>query len=285
MYEVPPAYQQPEEPSQQRQVLLALPTHPVRVAWGIFALNIVMFIVSVMRAPSLLSLSRSDISGVIALIDLGAKYAPLMDLRGEWWRLASAMVLHAGLVHLGFNSYALYILGPEVERLYGWLRFTAIYLVAGLAGSVGSYIFGSVQSPAIGASGAIFGLIGATGGFSYASRHVLGEFARQNLKRVIGIAAINLLIGFSLAGIDNYAHVGGLIAGALAGVLLVPVMRFADDGVRVWLDARPSSVGRWIGIIIMLVALAAATYFVHTQRLQNAAIVQDMQDALDFLNK
>lgn len=282
MYQAPPQTEYPEPVPQQREVRLTMPMHPVRMAWAIFALNIVMFIVSVIKAPALLSFN-SDVSGVLALIDLGAKFAPLMDLRGEWWRMASAMVLHAGIIHLGFNSYALYILGPEVEQLFGSLRFFVIYLVSGLAGSVGSYIFGDLQTPAIGASGAIFGLIGAVGGFSFASRHIFGDFARQNLNRVIGIAAINLLIGFSLQGIDNYAHIGGLIAGALAGIILVPIFAIIDEGWTARLEVQPSSAMRWLGIIVLLVILVGATYFVHTQRLQNPASVRELQEALDFV--
>ena len=270
MYDAPPTYDEPP----QRQ-MIALPGHRVILVWIIFAINIAMFGYSLLKGFSVMG--SNGAADAFTLIGLGAKFSPLIDLDGQWWRLLTAMVLHGGLVHLGFNSYALYILGPEVERIFGTFRFAAIYLVAGLAGSVGSYAFGSLGAPAIGASGAIFGLMGALGAFAYSARTTLGDSARRNLRQIAGVAAINLLIGFSLPGIDNYAHLGGLVAGVLVGLALAPQLRFVRDYSQVSIVSHPSSPLRWLPIIGVLAILWGFTTFVHRQRLDDRATVQELR--------
>lgn len=157
------------------------------------------------------------------LVMLGAKVNDLIA-QGQYWRLLSATFLHANLVHIFFNGYALYALGPEAERIYGTRRFLGLYFLAGLAGSLASYLI----SPAIsvGASGAIFGLIGGLGMFYYLNREALGAFGKAQVQNMVAIAMINLFIGFSAQGvIDNWGHLGGLIGGALAGLALAPRLR------------------------------------------------------------
>lgn len=139
---------------------------------------------------------------------------------GEYYRLISAMFLHGGIAHIAFNAFALYSLGPECERLFGTARFLAIYFVSGLAGSLASYALNA--APSLGASGAIFGLIGALSAFYYVLRKELGQFSQAQLGNMAGIVLINLLIGFTAPGIDNWAHMGGLLGGALVGFLLTP---------------------------------------------------------------
>lgn len=153
--------------------------------------------------------------------------------RGEYWRLLTAMFLHDYSsilpLHLAFNMYALYILGPQIEATYGSARFLAIYLLSGLTGGVLSYasvlspIFrGSPDIPSVGASGAIFGLLGAIIAYSYRYRDNL-RFGRQQLINAIGVALMNILLGLSLSRIiDNWAHIGGLISGMVTGLLLIP---------------------------------------------------------------
>lgn len=156
----------------------------------------------------------------LVLVIMGAKVNQLIDL-GQYWRLLTATFLHANLVHIFFNSFALYALGPEAERIYGLRRFLTLYFLAGLGGSVASYLFS--PNPSVGASGAVFGLIGGLGIFFYFNRTVLGEFGRAQVQSMVAIAAINLLIGFSLPGaIDNWGHVGGLLTGLIAGTALAP---------------------------------------------------------------
>lgn len=160
-----------------------------------------------------------------ALVFLGAKQNQLIEA-GELWRLVGAMFLHGNLVHIFFNSYALFALGPESERIYGRPRFLAIYFLAGIGGSVASFLLSPAVS--VGASGAIFGLMGALGLFFYLNRTVFGQAARAQVQSIVAIGLINLLIGFSSPGvIDNFGHLGGLLAGLLAAYALAP--RFAVD--------------------------------------------------------
>jgi rhomboid protease GluP len=134
-------------------------------------------------------------------------------LAGEVWRLITPVLLHGSLLHIGFNMYALFIFGPALERDYGHWRFLAMYLLSAFGGNVLSFLFSS--APSLGASTAIFGLIGAQGMLLYMNREILGERARFALNNVIMIAVVNLLIGFTSARIDNWGHIGGLLAGGL----------------------------------------------------------------------
>lgn len=154
------------------------------------------------------------------LVALGAKVNERIA-NGEVWRLLTAVFLHANLIHIFFNGYALSVLGPEAERFYGYGRFLALYLLSGLGGSIASYALS--PAPAVGASGAIFGLIGGLGIFYYLNRQALGEFGRNQVRGIAAIAFINLLIGFAAQGvIDNWGHLGGLVSGVLIGMALSP---------------------------------------------------------------
>jgi rhomboid protease GluP len=142
---------------------------------------------------------------------------------GELWRLFTPMLLHGSIMHVGFNMYALYLFGTRLERYFGHWRFLSLYLISGFAGNVISMMF--TESPSLGASTAIFGLIGAQGIFIYQNRALFGNQTRQALQSIIMVAAINLFIGLS-PGIDNWGHIGGLIAGLIftwfGGPILAP---------------------------------------------------------------
>ncbi len=154
------------------------------------------------------------------LLALGAKVNERIAA-GEIWRLFTAIFLHANLIHILFNGYALSVLGPETERFYGHGRFLTLYILSGLGGSIASYALS--PAPAVGASGAIFGLIGGLGIFYYLNRQALGEFGRNQVRGIVAIAFINLLIGFAAQGvIDNWGHLGGLVSGVLIGIALAP---------------------------------------------------------------
>ncbi len=131
---------------------------------------------------------------------------------GELWRLITPVFLHASILHIGLNMYALLVIGSEVERFFGRRRFLLLYFLAGFAGNVFSFLFSSGVS--VGASTAIFGLLAAQGVLLYQNRALLGRRARRSLNNLIVIAAINLFIGLS-PGIDNWGHVGGLLGGLL----------------------------------------------------------------------
>jgi len=148
------------------------------------------------------------------LIKFGAKVNELI-LQGEVWRFFTSMFLHIGLLHLTFNLYALWALGPITEDLLGRSRYLIVYILSGISGSVASFFFSNAISA--GASGAIFGLLGAL--VSY-SRKSPGLWKSGFGKNLVIIILINLCLGFFQSGIDIYAHIGGLICGLILVRLL-----------------------------------------------------------------
>jgi len=141
---------------------------------------------------------------------------------GEYWRLWSVTLLHGGLLHLGFNMYALYLAGTIVERWYGPIRFLLFYLVFAAAGSTASFVFGG-NAPSVGASGAVFGLFGM---LLAAGRvhHPVDRESRGIMGQLGMLVLINIAFGFAAGGsIDNAAHLGGLAAGLWLGALVLPI--------------------------------------------------------------
>lgn len=134
---------------------------------------------------------------------------------GEIHRLLTAMFIHADILHLVFNCYALYILGPQVERYYGKLKFGLIYFISGLLGSLFSCVFMGSNTFSLGASGAIFGLFGSIAYFTFYYRATLQHALRSP---IIPTIIINLALGFMMPNIDISAHVGGLIGGLLVSM-------------------------------------------------------------------
>ena len=130
---------------------------------------------------------------------------------GEWYRLLTCTLVHAGIIHLLCNMYSLYIVGTQLENVIGKLKFTIVYIISALSGSLLSIIFSSSYS--VGASGAIFGLLGSLLYFGYHYRLYLSNVIKSQL---IPIIVLNLALGFMIPGIDNIAHIGGLIGGYLA---------------------------------------------------------------------
>lgn len=141
---------------------------------------------------------------------------------GELWRLVTPLLIHANVLHIFFNMYALWIAGPIVEGIYGSVRMLAMYLVCGIAASVASFIF--TAGPSVGASGAIFGLFGVIFAAMRTHQPLLDRRSRALASQIGVLIVINLAIGFGLMGgvVDNSAHVGGLLAGLWLGFILVP---------------------------------------------------------------
>jgi membrane associated rhomboid family serine protease len=162
------------------------------------------------------------------LIRFGANYGPLI-LQGEVWRLFTSMFLHIGLTHLAFNAYALYVFGLEMERLYGPDRFIVIYILSGLFGSLASFASRGPNVLSAGASGAIFGIIGMNLAYFFLHRESFGQFGRQRVMNTLFIIGLNLFFGFTVPGIDNLAHAGGLIAGFALGYGLAPRYQVVDQ--------------------------------------------------------
>lgn len=146
-------------------------------------------------------------------------------MAGQFWRLITPIFLHSvtNPLHIAFNMYALFAIGPTLERFYGRWRYLALFMISGFAGNVMSFMF--TQSPSLGASTAIFGLIGAEGVLIYQNREVFGSIARRALTQVVVIAAVNLIIGVTIPGIDIWGHIGGLIGGTLFAWFGGPLLR------------------------------------------------------------
>lgn len=158
------------------------------------------------------------------LIGFGAKVNSLIDGQQQYWRFVTCIFIHIGLLHLLLNNYALWILGQEIEQIYGSARFVLLYVAAGLVGSVSSYVF-SADAVSAGASGAIFGLFGVMGTFAFKYRREIPDALRRDIiRRIVPIILINLAFGFSVSIIDNAAHIGGLLGGVLLA-LVVPYKR------------------------------------------------------------
>jgi membrane associated rhomboid family serine protease len=155
---------------------------------------------------------------------------------GEWWRLLTAAFLHAGLWHVGLNMLALWILGGVVEPLLGRWRFVAVYAVSALGGAVASYAFSSPVVFSVGASGAVFGLLGAT--------LVVLRRLNRDVSGVVALLLVNVAIGFAIPSIDWRAHLGGLLAGAVVTTAMVAVPR------------RYSAAAAWAAAAVLLAGMA-----------------------------
>lgn len=185
------------------------------VTRGLVAANVVVFVAMLAAGAGLL---RPE---PLVHIAWGSNFGPLTTA-GEWWRLGTAAFLHFGLLHLLFNMWALWASGALVERLFGHARFAAIYVVSALVASLASVTWNPLVNSA-GASGAIFGVLGAQLAFFLRTRHGIpaGVVRAQRLSTLtfMGYAVI---FGITVPGIDNAAHLGGLVTGFALGWLLAP---------------------------------------------------------------
>lgn len=153
-------------------------------------------------------------SDVKTLVLMGAN-SSYYTKAGEYYRLLTCIFLHAGFAHIICNMYSLIVIGPQVESFYGKLKYLFIFLVSGICGSILSLVFSSSNIVSVGASGAIFGLLGAIIYFGYHYRVYLGNVLKS---QIIPVIILNLVIGFMISGIDNFAYIGGLIGGLFAAM-------------------------------------------------------------------
>ncbi len=173
-------------------------------------INLLIFVVMIFYGVSPMAPTGDQ------LIEWGANYRP-KTLGGEPWRLFTSMFLHFGVIHIAFNMYALYSLGSMLEPFIGRWRFLVLYLVSGLGGSAVSLWWHDDNAVAAGASGAIFGIFGVLA--ALLTTNLIDPSVRgQMLKSVAISIGLNLMIGLS-GGIDNSAHIGGLLTGAMGGYL------------------------------------------------------------------
>lgn len=189
-------------PPLPQTVPVSMPDSPPVVTYVILGTTVFIY---------LLQMLSNYVLGGDILIQWGAKANEYIRA-GQLWRFFTPMLLHGSLLHIGFNMYALIAFGGGLERRYGHGRFLLLYILGGFAGSVFSFLFSTAYS--IGASGAIFGLIGAEGIFLYQNRKLFGSRVKNALNNVIFVVAINLFLGLQ-PGIDNWGHVGGLVGGLI----------------------------------------------------------------------
>lgn len=137
--------------------------------------------------------------------------------QGEWYRIFTVALVHGGLTHLGFNMWALFILGNPIEAVFGRVRFLSIFLISLVAGSLASLALAAPNQVSVGASGAIFGLFGAFA--------IVGREIGADVRSILVLIGINFALDFILPNIDWHAHLGGLIGGALASLVILKKRR------------------------------------------------------------
>jgi membrane associated rhomboid family serine protease len=188
-----------------------------RVTFALIAINVVVFLAE----QGQLTITGATIHGQV--FEEGVLYRYGVGVEHEYWRLLTSGFLHENLLHIGFNMYLLYLLGMMLEPALGSVKFAAIYFTSLLAGSFGALF--ATAAPTLGASGAVFGLMGAAAVELRSRRMSVMESG------IGGLIVINLILSFTLSGISVGAHIGGLIGGTLAGLAI----RTADDRHRSWL--------------------------------------------------
>jgi rhomboid protease GluP len=170
------------------------------------------------------------------LLEWGANNSVRVVLRHEFWRLPASVFIHGGLIHLAVNMWCLYNIGPLVERLFGNLAFAAIYLAAGIGGAIASMATLPPFRVSVGASGAIFGILGALLAFLVLNRHsVPGSVLKPLRSSALSFVIFNTLFGVAVPNIDQAAHMGGLVTGFVGGLLLIrpwPVVRSTGTTLR-----------------------------------------------------
>ncbi|MBK7422426.1 MAG: rhomboid family intramembrane serine protease [Propionivibrio sp.] len=186
----------------------------VRVTQWLIGINLLVFLAMLASGAGLWHSSNA------VQLAWGANFGPATQ-DGEWWRLGSALFLHFGVLHLVMNMWALWDGGQLVERMYGHLRFAAIYFISGITGNLLSLVSHHGQAISGGASGAIFGVYGALLVCLWRERrHLQPREFRWLFWGASGFAALTIVLGLLIPGIDNAAHVGGFLTGLLSGVVL-----------------------------------------------------------------
>ena len=163
----------------------------------------------------------------LAQVNLAFGMSPFDVAMGEWWRLLTATVLHASIMHILFNMYAVLVLGASLERVLGPARFAAIYFMSAFGGSVAALWFSDLETISVGASGAVFGLMTAT--------IVVGRRMHIDTSQIMFWLLLNVVIGFLAPGIDWRAHLGGALLGALTARALTGPVRASQNPMVRWL--------------------------------------------------
>jgi rhomboid protease GluP len=195
----------------------------------------------------------------IDIINWGANFGPL-TLSGDWWRLVTCVFVHIGIIHLAFNMYALYMVGVYLEPMLGKTRYIVAYLCTGVFASLASIWWHSTPVPSAGASGAIFGMYGVF--LALLSTNLIPKQIRNGLLQSIGIFIVyNLVYGLK-SGVDNAAHIGGLLSGFVIGYLYFPGLKEKEAGKKKEL---------MMGVVVALTFFSAFLY------LENKKVTGDVR--------
>lgn len=181
------------------------------VTYSLLIINILIFLMLVIFGARILEINPNMLYKFGALVNFDAMGRNPIEL----YRLFTSIFLHGGLFHLLCNMYSLYVIGPQLESFYGKTKFLIIYILSGIIGNLLSIIFLGDAFVSVGASGAIFGLLGSLLYFGYHYRIYLSSVIKS---QIIPLIMLNLLIGFAVARINNFAHIGGLIGGILVSM-------------------------------------------------------------------
>ncbi|MEP7021967.1 MAG: rhomboid family intramembrane serine protease, partial [Pseudonocardiales bacterium] len=219
---------------------------PPFVTWGLIAANLAVYLIT----------AAQSVKGIMQPGDGSSKLFRAWQLtptqvhdHDAFYRLVTAGFLHVSLLHLGSNLLALFIIGPLLERLLGRWRFALVYLLGLLGGSAAVYAFGQVNTPEVGASGAIFGL--------FASALVLVRKLGLDAQWLIGIIVLNFVFTFSIHNISKLAHVGGFLAGALATLAIGGLPQLSQ---RVGLRTQLAGLGAVVALILATIVVRSATF-------------------------
>lgn len=207
------------------------------ITYTLIGINVVIFVVGLL-------------TGSNAMLGRFGMQPVLIATHDDYYRLFTSMFMHASIVHIGFNMLVLWIVGQQLEVLLGHSRYLVLYLVSGLAGMVVSFWFSPLNTNAVGASGAIFGLMGGL--------LVAGRQLRYDVTQVASLIGINLVIGFFIPNVDWRAHVGGLAGGVLMGIV------FAHG-------PKKNRVAFEVGATLLIVAALVVATMIRVQRIRNGA--------------
>lgn len=211
------------------------------VTYALIAINVLLYFVIAFLGNDFFEFNANILYKYGALVNSNQMVSNI-----DYLRIITSIFLHGGLLHLVFNMYSLYIIGPQIESFFGKFKYTIIYLVSGICGNLLSMLFLGDKMVSVGASGAIFGLMGALVYFGYHYRVYLGGVIKS---QIIPLIAINLFIGYMSSGINNVAHIGGLIGGILISIAL---------GVKY----KSSNSDRINGIVMSLLFFAFLIYMI-----------------------
>ena len=238
--------------AQNRPVNVALPQSTPYVTYSIIGVTVFFYILQV---ASVAFFGHPTTFSNIGWLELYGARINEFILAGQLWRLLTPALLHGSIMHIFFNMYALLAFGTSLERYFGRWRFFTLYVLGAFAGNVASFLFSSGYS--IGASTAVFGLIGAQAVLLYQNRKLLAGQFRSAIGNVLFIIAVNLFLVGSLPGIDNWGHIGGLVGGLMFAWFASPLWEI--EGIQPFLQLADKRSSREVitGAALVLIVFGA----------------------------